>query len=513
MLRSMPLVVRSISKKLMKRFTIGIVAVSAMTSASLVNAQSPDPFQLTQLPQIQTPNVPNVKSPFVPPMPLPPPNSPTEIKPPAKPETNSKPELKQDSKPEFKPQETKPETNPVVPPMPTAPVPQMLPLEMPTMPAVSACESCGSSGCTDPGCGGKPIVVGPKYPVELDFTQHLLWFQPKTSRFPIATSGGNVLLDGKEQLGMYLAPGLNLKMWLDKEHLFGIGGGLFISENRSSFQSVSGGPGGLIIERPFTDVLTGAQSSLFVSNSNFAGSIATANKARLAGGEIHFTRNIYNDPKSRIDLFAGFRYYDLNESFTIYQSTDIVTGGTISVGGQPPLAAGTKIILQDRAYTRNQFYGGEVGSFMKHSHGILFATLTPRLAFGTFHQVTNITGSTRSTDQTQQPVNGGLLAVGTGPNDGNILRSSENRFGLAANVAINGGVNLTEHFSVAVGYTFMFFNEVARPLGQFDQNINQRLVPTNSTFGTTSGPASPLNRGFRESFYAHGANIVFQIAY
>jgi hypothetical protein len=427
-----------------------------------------------------------------------------------------KPDVKQDAKPEVKP-DTKPEIKPTPLLLPTIPLPPMLPLEPPTMGrVVSGCASCDSCdgvtpGCTDPGCGGKPIIVGPKYPVELDFTQNFFWLQAPASPFPLATSptNGNVL-NGNGQLGMFITPSFNLKMWLDQEHLFGIGGGGFLSESRSRFQTVQGGPSTL--ERPFFNAVTGVPDSLVVANSVFSGRLATQSKQQIAGADIHFRRNLYTNETCRIDLFAGFRYYDLNESFVIYQATD-VTSQTVTVGNQAPLASGQTVFLRDRAYTRNQFYGGEIGTYNYLRHGILFMSVTPRVAFGPFHQVTKIEGETRSTNTTQTTALGGLLAAGRGPNDGNILRSSQNRFGVAANVATQAGINVTEQLSISVGYNFIYFSEVVRPLAQFDSTINTRVVPVSNQFGTISGTAAPRNRNVHDTFYAHGATVTFQISY
>ncbi|MFO0938024.1 MAG: BBP7 family outer membrane beta-barrel protein [Gemmataceae bacterium] len=421
-------------------------------------------------------------------------------------------EIKQEVK-----QEVKPEVKPELPPIPPLTPPAALP--------VLGCASCGDTTgtCGDFGCAGGPQVKGPKYAVELDYTHSFMWFEPKSSPFPLAVGGmpgavANTLLSGNNSLGMFNSFGFNLKMWLDQEHVQGLGGGGFITENRARYDSVTGGPGGITIQRPFIDAVTGLPSSLLVASGNpapgqsFAGSIATVSTARLAGADIHIRRNLFTNSTYRLDLFYGFRYYDLNESFTIYQATG-VANQIVKVGNQPALAPTDTVLLRDRSYTRNQFYGGEVGAFASAQSGILFATLTPRIAFGPFHQVSKIEGETQSTNVGQNTALGGLLAAGTGPGNGNINQTAENRFGLAVNVAVQGGIHVTEQLSLSVGYNFLFFNEVARPISQFDSTINTRVVPISNAFGSTSGPAAPRNQLTRESFYAHGATVTIQIAY
>lgn len=401
-------------------------------------------------------------------------------------------------------------SNPLVPPMPS--------MAPPSGAAVLGCASCADSpaACgSSLGCDGLPIRTGPRYAVELDYTHGLFWTQPKESSFPIATINGRTVLDGTDNQGLMNVFGFNLKMWLDHEHRFGLGGGGFMSENRSRFDAVSGGPGGSTIQRPFFDAVTGLNSSLLVSDGStngFLGSIATRNAIRFAGADLHFRRNVHTSDSCRVDLFAGFRYYDLNESYTIDQSTRIGSQ-VVSVGGQPNLPTGSTVQLRDRSYSRNQFYGGEVGMFAHLSHGIFFGSMTPRLAFGPYHQVSRIEGETTSTVAGQNTVAGGLLAAGTAPANGNLGREIENRMGIAVNLAAQGGINLTEQLSLAVGYQFIYLGDVVRPITQFDPVINPRVIPVSNTFGASSGPIAPRNRMVRDSFYAHGATITLQLAY
>src|SRR5262249_40792435 len=59
---------------------------------------------------------------------------------------------------------------------------------------------------------------------------------------------------------------------------------------------------------------------------------------------------------SRVDLFAGFRYLDLDDRVNI---TENIVIGANNVVGFPP---GTLAVVNDRFSTHNQFYGGQVGA-------------------------------------------------------------------------------------------------------------------------------------------------------
>jgi hypothetical protein len=394
-------------------------------------------------------------------------------------------------------------------------LPPIIPLTEPVGVPATPCDTCPdvNPNCADPGCAGA-LIPGPKEAVWMSYTQLLLWFQPARSPFPLAVGGpvgvpATVLLDGERELGKFMAYKIDGGMWTNKDHTVGVGFDGFITEHRSNFLTVAGGPGGNSIRRPFFDVVTGQQTFLFVANADpaagdvFVGEAATTVTARLASAGAHLRRNLRYDDKYQFDLFAGFRYYDLDESLVVFQRT--VSPFAIPAVGVAP---GGVVQLRDRAYTRNQFYGGELGGRFEVKHGMTFVALTPKVAFGSIHQITQISGETRGTST--QP--GALLAAGDGAN-GNLGRHVVNRFGLATDIGLQAGVALTKNSRIAVGYQFYYLNNVARPGNQFDQTLNPRNVPVSPSFGSLTGVAAPRVTFDREGFFAHGAAITMEARY
>ena len=411
----------------------------------------------------------------------------------------------------------------IKPPKEVSPdLPPIMPLGPPMImgDVMPSCSTCGNTSgkCTDPGCDGTQIK-GPKDPVWISFTQLLLWFQPSRSPFPLATGvAGQTLLDGQSELGMYKAFQVDGGMWLDKEHTLGVGMGLLISEHRSAFQTVGSGPGGVTIRRPYTDAVTGAPTSVLVSNADgangitpFAGSIATAVTARIASADIGLRRNIINSEHYRLNLLFGFRYFDLDESLTVYQ-TSMPTTAIPAAGPRNMIPAGSTIQLMDRSYTRNQFYGGELGGQFEYHHGLFFVGVSPRLAFGPTHQITQISGQTQITGPAPQTLQGGLLAAGEN-GDGNLNRFVTNRFTVMTQVGAEVGVQITKHLRTSIGYQFLYLNDAARPGAQLSQTINPRVIPISSAYGSLSGPRAPNVTFDREGFYAHGAAIKVMLTY
>lgn len=167
----------------------------------------------------------------------------------------------------------------------------------------------------------------------------------------------------------------------------------------------------------------------------FPGAVATSVSAQLAGANVDVQRNILNTDSFRVNLFYGFQYYDLSESLAVYQATTAV-GGLGATVANTPVAPGSTILLTDRVTTRNQFYGGEVGTRLEWYHGLWFLALTPRVGLGPLHQITDIAGQT-TTGTTTVP--GGLLAVGQN-GDGNTGHYETNRFAVATQVGAEAGM-------------------------------------------------------------------------
>jgi Putative beta barrel porin-7 (BBP7) len=410
----------------------------------------------------------------------------------------------------------KPVPVPMPMPMPMPPaaplLPPVPPLEAPSG-FVPGCSTCGdvNPNCADPGCAGD-LIPGPKDPVWMSYSQLLLWFQPARATFPLAfdPTRNRVLINGEAEMGMYYGYKVDGGMWTNHEHTRGFGADGFITEHRSKFTRVAGGS----ITRPFFDAASGLQTSLLVSNDPaFTGELATTNTARLASAGVNIRRNVAFNESWQIDLSYGFRYYDLDESLVVFQRT--VLPVSVTLGGTT-INPGGVILLRDRSYTRNQFWGGDVGGHVEWKHGMTFLALSTKLAFGSTHQITQINGETRGVTPSTPPVDGGLLAVGRVSNgilDGNTGRFITNRFGIATDIGLKAGVSITPNARVSLGYQFYYLNNVARPGAQFDQTINQRNVPVSPSFNALTGVRAPNVTFDREGFFAHGVALTMEARY
>jgi hypothetical protein len=99
------------------------------------------------------------------------------------------------------------------------------------------------------------------------------------------------------------------------------------------------------------------------------------------------------------------------------------------------------------------------------------------------HQTVIVSGQTIATEPGLPAFRSpfGLLAQGT-----NIGSRSRNRFAFVPEVNVNLGYRLNDQWSLTMGYTFIYLNNVAVSGGQIDRVVNLTQNP-----GPIVGPARP----------------------
>jgi hypothetical protein len=379
---------------------------------------------------------------------------------------------------------------------------------------LNSCPTCNTPADEPNGSRFCDDHKGPKEStwIHVDYTMN--WLKPLPVPFPVvvgSTTGLGPVLLGETNLAQQMQSGIRIDgmTWTNDRHTFGLGLGGFMIEQRSRYDAISADS----LSRPFFDVLSGTPNALVVAAPGVAtGTVATATSVRLSGAEANLWWNLAECDSYSVNLFAGFRYLDLDESLTIYQAS-ASAGGFTTPGVTVP--AGGSILLMDRFRTRNQFYGGQLGAEFEVRRGILFADFTPRVGFGPNHQSVNIDGSTTAGGGAAVP--GGLLAVGStgGPDGrtGNNGRDVTNYFALMTELGSKVGIQVTKGMRISVGYNFLYLNNVARPGNQVDTAVNPRLVPASAAFGTLSGPRAPNPTFDREAFWAHGVSFEVSLMY
>jgi Putative beta barrel porin-7 (BBP7) len=202
-----------------------------------------------------------------------------------------------------------------------------------------------------------------------------------------------------------------------------------------------------------------------------------------------------------VDGLVGFRYLELREGLGVAQST------TVLATAQPILDRtfgnpGT-ILSFDQFDTYNRFYGGQVGLRSEWWRDRLFVNTVAKVALGVNHQSFDVFGATSLTPAgagagTVLP--GGLLAQLS--NSGHFSRD---RFSVVPELGVNVGYQVTDAISVFVGYTFLYWTNVARPGDQISPVVNSTTTP--GSFLPPSGPTAPIFQARDSDFWAQGVNF------
>jgi hypothetical protein len=353
--------------------------------------------------------------------------------------------------------------------------------------------------------------------------EYLLWWlkngpvPPLVTASPPSSAGilgqpGTVTLfgPGSDLTGSPLSGGrFTAGAWLDDCQTVGVEGSYFFlgTGTRNFTAAGTGAPGSPVLARPFFNALTGREDSELVAAPGvLAGSVGVASSSRLQGAEANALCNLCCGCDCgcgyRVDALAGFRYLDLKESISISENLTVLP--TV------PLLGGTNFLVSDRFDTRNQFYGGQVGVQGQVWSGWLFATAAAKVALGDTHQSVDVSGFTRiappGAAATTLP--GGLLALSS--NSGHFTRD---RFSVVPEGRLGFGVQVTDYLRVSIGYTFLYWSNVARPGDQIDRVVNPAALPILGGTAPAVGPARPAFTFKDTDFWAQGLSVGLEFRY
>jgi len=234
------------------------------------------------------------------------------------------------------------------------------------------------------------------------------------------------------------------------------------------------------------------------------GAFAAENRSFFWGADLNYRRCLWRGCSANADVFAGFRYLNLDESLDIYESIQATrsinfvddAGNVVS-----NLPAGSTFVAQDHFKTDNDFYGGQVGVDATFQRDRWSLNVRPSVALGVTHQQVCISGNSTANVPgvgTQNNV-GGLLALNS-----NIGCFTKNPFTVVPELQLRLGYQLTQRLKVTVGYDFLYWSEVVRPADQIDFTLDTNRVPPPQTPVVT--PARPAVVFHSTDFWAMGFN-------
>lgn len=404
---------------------------------------------------------------------------------------------------------------PSAPPTGTAPATA----SPPVAPADGVKESCGpqESAPAVPPEPEQPYVN--RFYISAGYT--MLYISPERLNTPLVTLGSpldthpgalgepgtSILFGDRVNYEQFSGAQGEAGFYLDPERHISLNwSGFYVSPRHVDDVFASDATGSPLITRPIFNVLTGTQASFLDAYPGLVSGSATVRAdAELYGTEGDIIFHLYPNDHLFIDGLTGFRFLHLAEGLSVTDQLQPLTAGFLTFNGT--FIAPPDILSDlDSFRTRNNFYGGQVGTQVGWEGKRFFVNGFAKLGLGATDQSVNIQGnSTLTTPTGSQQATGGILAQSS-----NIGEHNRTVFGLVPEGGIEVGVHLTHRIEFQVGYSFLWWNDVVRPGRQIDAGVNPNQVPTAPTFGM-GGPARPAFSFAGESLWIQSFNCALGI--
>lgn len=294
---------------------------------------------------------------------------------------------------------------------------------------------------------------------------------------------------GRFTLGFWHTPEQQLGL---ETNIFGIDGRDAVARPASNRLDV--------IARPYTDAVTGTEQSLLIAYPGLlsGGSLLRADM-ELVGAEALLRQAILWREKGRVDVLAGYRHGYLRDSLGILDNS-------VSLSALTGYPVDTLIQRRDVLAVRNYFHGGEIGFDTRLWRGCWSLNLTTKAAFGSTRTRSLVAGATETTeDPLGMPIfihgDGALLALPT-----NITRRETVRRSFQTEIGVELEYQLSTRSRIGLGYTFFYWDNVARLGPSIDTTINPTQIPP----GVLVGAARPEFNLAVTDFWAQGLNATFE---
>ncbi|MEQ8790121.1 MAG: BBP7 family outer membrane beta-barrel protein [Pirellulaceae bacterium] len=336
---------------------------------------------------------------------------------------------------------------------------------------------------------------------------YLLWWTKGVKAPPLATTSpagtpvgmagvlgqpGTTVLFGGEHLHDDTQPGARFAIggWIDADRHMGVElNYLFLDEDVDLFHATSSQVA--VLGRPFFNNSPGMNTqdaTLSAFPGTTGGMLQAGATTRFQTLEFMFRKLAFQTETFSIDSVFGYRYAELQDRVRI-DSTSIVLSG---------VGAGARLVQYDDFATRNTFHGGVLGVLIDWNPTPVWSThFVGKAGLGETRARTSIYGQSVSTTAggvSTQTV-GGLYAQGT-----NIGAYNQNDFGVFSELGMTLRRQMVFGWSASLGYTFLYWTDVARAGEKIDPAINATQIPP----GTLVGPSQPAFPFNESGYWAQG---------
>jgi hypothetical protein len=253
--------------------------------------------------------------------------------------------------------------------------------------------------------------------------------------------GGEDIGEGLRSAGRFSAG-----LWLDHCEQVGVGGRFLISQTDVVSFSRASDAGGLpVLARPFYDEFSGQLNAVLASNPPpppgflIVGEVADQARNELMNLDAYLRVLLYQYDDRRLDLLIGYQYSEIRDSLSLWTTNDL------------PAA------FRDRFSANNSFHGAGLGLQGEYRYGGLTFSMLSKLGFGNMHREVRIAG------QGLAPSLGGILAQPS-----NIGTYSDDVFSFVPEVELKMLYEVAQNLELSVGYSFVYWTDVALAGDQID---------------------------------------------
>jgi hypothetical protein len=311
---------------------------------------------------------------------------------------------------------------------------------------VESASECGDVCCNRPRLYGSVEYL--LYWFENQRVPPLVVIAPSRSPFrnPAGVPGEVVLLGGQRvDFGGIDAMRVTSGYWLDSQQNIGIEASGFLTEQQAElFSVIHNGAATNPVLLGRTDGTLAIVSAVGFPGL-LRGGVVASEHTRLWGAEVNGVLNWSDSCRGRIDLLAGFRYLDLDESLDVQDFT------------QSLLFPTTQFIRTDSFDGRTQFWGPQFGSRATLAWGNASLALIGKIGVGVSHLSVDREGETVLPGNPPGVTPGGVLV-----NAANAGHDTTNRFAAVSETTIQIGYQWTKCIQTTVGYNFLYLTSAAR---------------------------------------------------
>jgi hypothetical protein len=313
---------------------------------------------------------------------------------------------------------------------------------------------------------------------------------------------GTSVLFGNQRVNQDARSGYRLGLggWFDERRTMGIDAGFLVLESQNSvfFANSAGNP---ILARPFFDVLTNKLSSQLVAFPGTSrGSITAFDRSNnLYGAHLDLQEAMFTGDNFRLVGLLGYRFLRLDDSLGVQQDLVSTSSGGIIVPG-------TRIQTVDRFNTENEFHGIDMGMRGELWWQQWSLNLLAKVAVGNLRRQADIAGSTLVTVPGSAPLlsQGGMLALAS-----NIGQHTTRDWIAVPELGATLGWNITQNLRFQIGYSVLFWSNIARASDQVSLSLNPNLFPPSQS----GGPRNPAFEFHKSDMWVQTVNFGLQFRY